>query len=133
MPSLLPALVTALALVLYVVMFLNAGRARRRYGVIAPAVTGAPEFERAFRVQQNTLEQLVLFLPSLWLFALFASALWASLLGLVWLLGRILYAVAYARDPATRGPGFIIAALASLVLLLGGLVGIVVTILRVGL
>ena len=67
MPHSFPALVTVLALVLYVACFIMVGRARGRFGIKAPSVTGAPEFERAFRVQQNTIEQLVVFLPALWL------------------------------------------------------------------
>jgi glutathione S-transferase len=90
-----PALVIALALVLYVFVFAAAGRARHRYGVKAPAVTGAPEFERAFRVQQNTLEQLVWFIPALWLFALYVSATWGGIIGLVWIAGRAYYARSY--------------------------------------
>src|SRR5260221_14743063 len=79
-----PALVTALALVLYVAVFIEAGRARHRYDVKAPAVTGPPEFERAFRAQQNTVEQLVLFLPALWLFAMHVSAVWGGIIRLGW-------------------------------------------------
>ncbi len=78
-----PALVSALALLLYVAVFAAAGRARHRYDVKAPAVTGPPEFERAFRVQQNTLEQIVWFIPALWLFALFVSPSWGGIIGLV--------------------------------------------------
>jgi uncharacterized membrane protein YecN with MAPEG domain len=124
-----PALVTALALFLYVAVFLAAGRARHRYNVKAPAVTGPPEFERAFRVQQNTVEQIVVFLPALWLFAFYVSSLWAGIVGLVWIGGRICYALSYYRDPEKRGPGFIIAMVASLVLLLGGLIGVLVAML----
>src|SRR5688572_9914465 len=94
-----PALVVALALLLYVGVFIAAGRARHRYGIKSPAVTGPPEFERALRVQQNTLEQLVWFVPALWLFALFLSSFWAGILGLVWIAGRAYYAVSYYRDP----------------------------------
>jgi glutathione S-transferase len=118
-----PALVAALALLVYVGTFINAGRMRHRFAVKAPSVVGPPAFERALRVQQNTLEQLVWFLPALWLFALLVSPLWGSVLGLVWVGGRVLYAVAYQRDPDTRGPGFAIALAASAVLLLGALVG----------
>jgi len=121
-----PALVTVLALLLYVGVFVAAGRARGRYGVEAPAVTGAPEFERALRVQQNTIEQLIWFLPALWLFAFYVSPLWGSLIGLVWIAGRIYYAVSYYRDPATREPGFIIGFVASGVLLIGALIGILI-------
>jgi glutathione S-transferase len=122
-----PALVTALALVLYVACFVTAGRARQRYGIKAPAVTGAPEFERAFRVQQNTIEQLVLFLPSLWLFALYLSPLWGGVLGLIWIGARAFYAVSYYREPESRGPGFIVAFISTAILLAGGVVGIVAT------
>ncbi|HEX3862304.1 MAG TPA: MAPEG family protein [Stellaceae bacterium] len=121
-----PAFVLALALVLYVGVFLAVGRARLRYGIKAPAVTGAPEFERAFRVQQNTMEQLVWFIPSLWLFALYVSPLWAGLIGLVWIAGRAYYARSYYRDPDSRGPGFGIGFVSSAILLGGALIGVVV-------
>jgi glutathione S-transferase len=126
MLSSFPALVTVLALLLYIGVFVTAGRARGRYGIQAPAVTGAPEFERALRVQQNTLEQLIWFLPALWLFAAYVSPLWASIIGLVWIAGRAYYAVSYYRDHATREPGFIIGFASSGVLLIGALVGILV-------
>ena len=86
-------------------------------------VTGHPDFERAFRIQQNMVEQLVLFLPSLWLFALMLSPLWAGIIGLVFVAARLLYAVSYARNPESRGPAFVAGLGASSVLLLGGLVG----------
>jgi glutathione S-transferase len=121
-----PAFVLALALVLYVGVFAAAGRARHRYDVKAPAVTGPPEFERAFRVQQNTLEQLVWFIPALWLFALYVSPLWGGLIGLVWIAGRVRYALSYYRDPESRGPGFLIGFASAAVLLVGALIGIVV-------
>lgn len=119
-----PALVSALALLLYVAVFVTAGRARARYEIKAPAVIGAPEFERAFRVQQNTLEQLIWFFPALWLFALYASPFWGGILGLVWIAGRAYYAVSYYRDPESRGPGFLIGFASAAVLLIGALIGI---------
>jgi uncharacterized membrane protein YecN with MAPEG domain len=121
-----PALVIALALLLYVAVSFEAGRARHRCDVKAPAVTGPPEFERALRVQQNTLEQIVWFVPALWLFALFVSAFWGGIIGLVWIAGRTYYAVSYYRDPETRGPGFLVGVASSAVLLVGALIGIVV-------
>lgn len=121
-----PALVTGLALLLYVACFVVTGRARMRFGIKAPAVTGAPEFERAFRIQQNTIEQLILFLPALWLFALYVSPLWGGLLGLVWVGARALYAISYYREPDSRGPGFMIGFASAAILLVGGLAGIVV-------
>jgi glutathione S-transferase len=119
-----PALVLGLALLLYVGVFIAVGRARLRYGVKAPAVTGAPEFERAFRVQQNTLEQLIWFVPSLWLFALYASPLWAGIIGLVWVAARAHYAFSYYREPEKRGPGFVVGFASAAVLLVGAILGI---------
>jgi len=121
-----PALVSALALLLYVACFAAAGRARHRYDIKAPSVTGAPEFERAFRIQQNTLEQLVWFIPALWLFALYVSPSWGGIIGLVWIAGRAYYARSYYRDPETRGTGFLIGFASAAVLLVGALIGILV-------
>jgi glutathione S-transferase len=117
----LVAIVTILALLLYVVMGMRVGQARSKYGVVAPAITGAPEFERLYRVQVNTLEWLPIFLPSLWLFALYWDDRVAAGLGVVWIIGRYLYMTAYAREASARGPGFGIQALATGVLLLGAL------------
>src|SRR5579862_433547 len=124
-----PAFVLALALLLYVGVFAAAGRARHRYDVKAPAVTGPPEFERALRVQQNTLEQLVWFIPALWLFGLYVSPLWAGLIGLVWIAGRAHYARSYYRDPESRGPGFMVGFASAAVLLVGALIAIIVRLL----
>mgnify|MGYP003430626337 CR=1 FL=1 len=114
---------TLCALLVYFWTTVRAGAARGKYKVTAPAVTGAPEFERAFRVQQNTLEQMMLFLPSLWLFAVLVSDLWAGVAGLAWGIGLILYALGYARAAEKRSAGFGIAIVANLVLLVGALVG----------
>jgi glutathione S-transferase len=102
----LVALDTLLALLLFLWMMVRVGAARARCGVPAPATTGNPEFERHFRVQMNTLEGLVLFLPSLWLFAIFVNEDVAAALGLVWIVGRVLYMFDYVKDPAVRGRGF---------------------------
>ena len=120
-----PALVVALALLLYVAVSAEAGRARHRHDVKAPAVTGPPEFERALRVQQNTLEQIVWFVPALWLFAAYVSPFWGGIVGLVWIAGRAHYAVSYYRDPEARGPGFMTGFASSAVLLVGALFGII--------
>ena len=116
-------LVASLALLVYMGIVISVGRARVRYKVEAPAVTGDPIFERHFRVQQNTVEQLVVFLPALFLFAQFVSEGLAAILGLVFVAGRVLYAIGYVKDPARRGPGFLISSLATTVLVLGALVG----------
>ena len=117
----LVVVVTLLALLLYFYMGLRVAAARGKHGVVAPAVTGSPEFERAYRVQMNTLEWLALFLPSLWLFAAYWNQVLAAGLGLVWILGRVLYMTSYTKDPAKRGPGFGVQALATMVLLFGAL------------
>ena len=101
------------------------GKARGKYGVKAPACSGAPEFERAYRVHQNTIEQLVLFLPSLWVFAMYAHALGAAALGVVFMVGRALYSSSYRRDPSSRSAGFGIGAVALAVAALGGLGAVV--------
>jgi uncharacterized membrane protein YecN with MAPEG domain len=125
----LVAIVAVLALLEYGVFVLICGNARGRHGVPAPATTGNTAFERAFRVQMNTVEQLVIFLPGLLLFALYVSAPWAAALGIVFILGRALYARSYLTDPARRGPGFGITLLANAALLLGGLIGAIVDLL----
>ncbi len=119
------ALVTVLSLIVYVATLVQVGRGRARYGVAAPAMTGHPEFERLVRVQANTLEGLVIYLPCLWLFALYAEPRLAAALGLVWIVGRVVYARAYAKDPATRSTGFGIQALATVALLIGALIGVI--------
>jgi glutathione S-transferase len=125
----LVAIVTLLALLLYLYMGMRVGQGRSKWNVPAPAVTGNPDFERAYRVQMNTLEWLPLFLVSLWLFAAaWNSDLIAAALGLVWIVGRILYLTGYARAAEARGPGFLIQALTTLLLLLGALGKIIWTV-----
>jgi len=115
------AIVTLVALLLYVGMALRIAFARKTAGIQPPAMTGDPILERHIRVQANTLEWLPVFLPSLWLFALYWSDLVATVLGVVWILGRIVYALGYVADPARREIGFGIQALATAVLLFGAL------------
>jgi glutathione S-transferase len=115
------AIITLASLLLYFVMALQVGRARARFGVPAPAISGHADFERVFRVQANTLEWLPLFLVSLWLFALYWSDLVAAGLGLVWILGRILYMTGYAKAAEARSLGFLIQFAATITLLLGAL------------
>jgi uncharacterized membrane protein YecN with MAPEG domain len=122
-----PALITVLTLMLYFAVTLNVGRARVKYKVSPPQMTGDPDFERVVRVQQNTLEQLPLFLPALWLFAQFVNPLWSAGLGAIWLIGRVLYAWGYYQAVKQRTVGFGISALATVTLILGALVGICLT------
>jgi glutathione S-transferase len=121
------ALVSALALFVYIWVILKVGGARAKYGVKAPAMDGPPEFLRVFRVQQNTTEQLVLFLPSLWLFAFAWGDLGAGVIGLVWPIGRVIYALGYYKAPEKRSAGFGLSFLPSAILLIGGTVGAVMT------
>ena len=122
------AIITLLALSLFTSAVVWVGAARIKYGVKAPATTGNENFERIFRVQMNTLENLVLFLPALWLFNYYVSPLWTGILGLVWLLGRVDYALSYARSAEARSRGYGISALAFLALAVGAAVGIVLRI-----
>lgn len=115
------ALVTIAALLVYFYMGLRVGQARGKYGIAAPAVSGHPDFDRAIRIQANTLEWLPLFLVALWLFAFYWNDVAAAVIGLVWILGRILYLTGYAKAAEARGRGFGIQALATGVLLFGAL------------
>lgn len=99
------------------------GRARGQYGVAAPATTGHPVFERYYRVQMNTVEALLIFLPGLWLAAKYWPPGYAAILGVVYLVGRFLYLNAYVKDPKTRSLGFSLSMLPALVLVLAALVG----------
>ena len=117
------AIVINIAVFEYMVFTFLVGRARGRYNVKAPATTGHEVFERYFRVQQNTLETLVAFIPGISLFALFVDPNWAAWIGLVYVVGRLLYFRAYVADPAKRGPGFGLSLLSIATLLVGGLVG----------
>ncbi|HUS25419.1 MAG TPA: MAPEG family protein [Candidatus Binatia bacterium] len=115
------ALVTLLSLLLFFTLSLKVGRARGRFQIEPPATTGHPEFERTFRAHQNTLESMMLYLPALWLFAYYVSDRWAAALGLVWIVGRILYARGYYVEAKKRSTGFLVAFLANGVLILGAL------------
>jgi len=118
-------IVIALAVLQFFWFGMQVGRARVRFGVPAPAISGNPDFERVFRVQANTLELLVLFLPGIWMFGTYLSPRWAAGLGIVYLIGRFLYARGYARAANQRGLGYGLSALPALVLVVGGLVGAV--------
>lgn len=113
------ALVTLLLLFQYLAFAMLVGRERGRHGIEAPACAGHPDFERAHRVHMNTLEQLVVVIPAMWITAWWHGLpMLAPLLGLAFFFGRILYRNAYVRDPGARGPGMAIGMLAMLALLL---------------
>ena len=117
----LVAIVTLVSLLVYVWMILRIPGVRRRTGIDAPAMTGDPALERHLRVQANTVEWLVIYLPALWLFAIYWNDLFAAAMGAVWIIGRIVYALGYAADPKKRELGFIIQALATAILVFGAL------------
>ena len=120
------AIVIILALIEYVAFGMQAGAARGKYEVEAPATTGHPIFERKLRVQQNTLEQLVIFLPGIWFFGVYVNAELAAFVGLFFIVGRVIYARSYVAEPSKRTVGFIITFASQAVLVIGALVGAVV-------
>jgi glutathione S-transferase len=126
------AIVTLVALLVYVWMAVRVAGARRKCGIDAPTMTGDPILERNIRVQANTLEWLPLFLPSLWLFAIYWSDLVATILGVIWIAGRIIYALGYVADPGKREAGFIIQALATAILVFGALGRVIWMLMTVG-
>ena len=107
--------------------------ARRRSGIMPPATTGSPQLECALRVQANTVEQIVIFLPALWLASLYFQGWIPGVLGLVWCVGRILYTLSYrAEKPGAREPGFMIAIFSTLALIILAGIGIVMAWVTVG-
>ena len=121
----LPALVTLLALLEYMFFVFRVGLSRAKYNVPAPATSGNPEWERMFRVQQNTLEQLIVFLPALWTFAMFVSPAIGAAIGSVFVIARPIYYLGYLKDPDRRTPGFVMGYLATVALVIGGIGGVI--------
>jgi len=116
-------IVALVALIEYMFFGLQVGRARGQYNIEAPATTGHPMFDRAFRIHQNTLEQLIVFLPALFAFAEYVHPLWAAGIGLVFVVGRAVYAAGYQAEPKKRGIGMMLSFIPNTVLLLGGVIG----------
>lgn len=128
----LSAIVVVVALFVYIAFAMKVGKARAKYNISAPLTDGPVEFLRVYRVHINTLEQLVIFLPALVLFAAAWGDLAAAIVGIFWPLGRLLYARGYYDAAGKRGPGFGISFLSSVVLLVGGLVGAVMQLASAG-
>ncbi len=116
------AIVTILALGQFILFSIQVGSMRGKHGVKAPATTGHPEFERMFRVQQNSMEQLVAFIPALWMFAYLVNPLWGAGMGLVFIIGRFIYRSSYVKDPDARGIGFTITFIPTAVMLVWSLI-----------
>ena len=121
----LTALVTLLAIAFYMFTCINVSRARTKTGVKVPAMSGHPDFERAFRIQMNTLEWMPIVLPSLWLFAIYISDAVAAGIGALWIVGRIVYFIGYSKAAAKRGPGFLIQGIAAIALWVGAIGAVV--------
>ena len=113
-----------LALLEYIVMSALVGRARAKHGIHAPAMTGHPGFERANRVHVNTLENLIIFVPAVLIFGIYLSALYAAILGALFVVARALYAVGYLQAPEKRGIGAGVTGIVNIVLVVGGLIGV---------
>jgi len=118
----LTILAVMLALLQFVYFGIEVGRARGRFGVQAPAVSGHPEFERYFRVHVNTLEQLIVVVPSAFAFAYLVGDLWAAIAVAVYVVGRFIYFRSYVADPASRGRGFLLSALPGWVMVIGSII-----------
>lgn len=123
------ALVTLIALLEYMYFTLRVGLGREKFGVPAPATSGHPEWERLFRVQQNTLEQLMIFLPALWIFSTLVSSRIGAGIGALFLIGRILYSIGYVKKPEGRTVGFLMGFFANVALILGSLAGVIYSLL----
>lgn len=117
-------LVVLLALLEYMVITMLTGRARMAHKVPAPATTGNEIFERYYRVQQNTIEQLVIFIPSIYMFGTYVHEIAAAIIGIIFIIGRALYLRGYVADPGKRAPGFLLTMLSNVILLLGSLIGL---------
>lgn len=126
----LVVIVTVAALLQFLWFGAQVARARGKYGIAAPATSGHEVFERRFRVQMNTQEQLVLFLPVLWMYASFVSAHWAAAFGAVFIVGRAIYSMSYVRDPRTRSVGFMLTSLPTLAMMAWVLIRALVELLR---
>ena len=117
-------IVTILALAQFTLFGIQVGSMRVKHGVKAPATTGHEEYERMNRVHLNTMEQLIVFLPALWIHAQYANPLWGALIGLVFIAGRFVYRAEYLKDPGSRSPGFSMTFIPSAVLLIWALVAV---------
>jgi glutathione S-transferase len=126
----LTALATLLAVLFYALLSVPIGQARKKSGIKAPTMVGDPELERAVRVQMNTLEWMPIFLPALWLAAIYVSDPAAAAIGLVWIAGRALYARGYLEAAEKRGRGYSIQAVAAVLLWVVALFGVVHATLR---
>jgi glutathione S-transferase len=125
--TILSAAVTILTALVLIHAMVMVGPARKRHNIFPPVMTGHPDVERALRAQANTIEQVVIFLPLLWVATLYFHGWIPAAFGLVWCIGRVLYTIGYNKEAKKRGPGFGIAALATIALLILSVWGVVVS------
>jgi glutathione S-transferase len=116
---------TLAALAVFIWAMIGVGRARAKTGIKAPATSGHPDFERAFRAHQNSMEQLVIFLPLVWIVAVLFGDMWGGIYAAIWVVGRVLYVAAYTAAADKRSTGFMIGGLATLAALVASIAGVV--------
>ena len=126
------SIVTSVMLIQLFAFGLKTGMAREKSDVKAPAIAGNDHFERCNRVHYNSIELLIIAIPSMWIFANHVHALIAAGLGFIYVIGRVIYAKAYVTDPATRGTGFMISMIPTVILMLGALIGAIVSLVKTG-
>lgn len=119
------AIVTLLVVAFYFFVATRVAVAHGKFGVKLPAMSGHPDFERIYRVQMNMLEWMPTFLLPLWLSAIYFSDAAAALVGLLWLIGRVVYFLGYREAVEKRLPGFFVQSIACMLLFAGAIAGIV--------
>lgn len=119
-------LIVLLALLQYVLFTVRVGSTRDKYNVSAPACKGDETWERSFRVQQNTMEQLIMLIPATFAFSFYVSSTWVLLPGVLFIVGRFIYSSAYMKEPGKRAPGMIMTLLANAILIIGALIGLLI-------
>jgi glutathione S-transferase len=117
-------LVISLALLQYIFFIIQCAGARGKSGLEAPATVGDEAYERKFRIQCNTLEQIVVFIPAIFAFSYYVSPMWAQVIGVIWIIGRFIYSYGYTKDPSKRGPGMLLTMVPNVVLVAGTIIGV---------
>lgn len=113
-----------IALLQFIFFTGRAGFSRGKYDIKAPKTVGNERWERIFRIQQNTMEQLVIFIPSTLIFSIYVSATWVVLPGILFIVGRHIYSRLYLQSPENRGPGMVLSFFSNIALVIGGLIGV---------
>jgi uncharacterized MAPEG superfamily protein len=126
------SIVTSIMLIQLFLFSIKSGMAREKDEVKAPATTGNEHFERLYRIHHNSMELLIIAIPSMWMFAMHVHAIGAAALGTVYVIGRVIYAKAYTADPDTRGTGFMISMIPTVILMIGALIGAIISLVKTG-